>query len=52
MDSGPCEADMTKYYYNTATGRCEAFSYGGCQGNENNFESLEECNSHCNGNWD
>ena len=32
------------------SGVCEEFIYGGCGGNENNFETLEECNQQCNPN--
>lgn len=46
-DTGPCRAMKTRYYYNPKTGSCETFAYGGCQGNKNNFESLNDCQSKC-----
>ena len=47
MDEGPCKALREKFYFNIDTGSCESFDYGGCQGNGNNFESLEECEEMC-----
>ncbi|XP_065108272.1 tissue factor pathway inhibitor a isoform X3 [Paramisgurnus dabryanus] len=44
---GPCKAIMDRFYFDIDTGRCEAFEYGGCQGNANNFETLEECEKMC-----
>ncbi|XP_041039911.1 tissue factor pathway inhibitor 2-like [Carcharodon carcharias] len=46
-DPGPCKASSRRYYYNKYTQQCEKFIYGGCRGNENNFESVRECISHC-----
>lgn len=37
-----------KYYYDTNAKRCLPFNYGGCRGNENNFESSEKCEKICN----
>ena len=34
---GPCRARFPRYFYNSATGDCEKFFYGGCRGNANNF---------------
>eukprot|EP00105_Crassostrea_gigas_P010783 XP_011426176.1 PREDICTED: WAP four-disulfide core domain protein 6B [Crassostrea gigas] len=45
--SGPCEALIPRYYYNSSTRRCEQFSYGGCCGNANNFETLAACTNTC-----
>ncbi|XP_054928568.1 uncharacterized protein [Dermacentor andersoni] len=45
--TGPCEAYMTKYYYNTTTATCESFTYGGCLGNQNKFHSAEQCEETC-----
>merc|ERR1712150_286026 len=47
QDSGPCKALFTRYYFNTGSGKCESFTYGGCQGNENNFLTLQECEVAC-----
>lgn len=44
---GPCRAAVPRWYYNKETSRCTSFTYGGCQGNGNNFETLEQCQSIC-----
>ncbi|CDW57127.1 Kunitz BPTI domain containing protein [Trichuris trichiura] len=46
-ETGPCMASFIRFYYNKETKKCETFTYGGCQGNENNFETLEECEAKC-----
>uniref|UniRef100_A0A670Z3U2 BPTI/Kunitz inhibitor domain-containing protein n=1 Tax=Pseudonaja textilis TaxID=8673 RepID=A0A670Z3U2_PSETE len=38
---------LIRFYFNTATGNCEGFFYGGCGGNENNFVTLAECRYTC-----
>src|SRR5690606_41018756 len=35
--------------FSTEKGQCVPFVYGGCGGNENNFESLEDCEAVCGG---
>ncbi|XP_004547981.2 tissue factor pathway inhibitor 2 [Maylandia zebra] len=47
VDEGPCRGNIQRYYYNTITQRCEDFEYGGCQGNDNNFKSFQECHKTC-----
>ncbi|XP_014354260.1 tissue factor pathway inhibitor 2 isoform X2 [Latimeria chalumnae] len=47
QDEGPCRALFLRYYYNTYTRTCETFYYGGCEGNNNNFASLEDCEKSC-----
>jgi len=46
-DTGPCDAAITRYWFNVDTGRCEAFTYGGCEGNDNNYETRAECEDDC-----
>ncbi|KAI8778653.1 hemolymph trypsin inhibitor B [Biomphalaria glabrata] len=46
---GPCEAAIPKWYFDLNQHKCLQFTYGGCQGNENRFETLEECTKHCPG---
>jgi len=44
---GPCEADIPAWTFDKVTKICEKFSYGGCEGNENNFRSKSECEKTC-----
>ena len=48
-DEGICTGYVPRFYFNKELGRCELFSYGGCGGNNNNFETEEECAGHCGG---
>uniref|UniRef100_A0A8C9U5S6 BPTI/Kunitz inhibitor domain-containing protein n=1 Tax=Serinus canaria TaxID=9135 RepID=A0A8C9U5S6_SERCA len=47
QEPGVCRGYFTRYFYNKETKLCEAFKYGGCLGNQNNFRSLEECQNTC-----
>lgn len=38
---------LTRYYFNIVTGQCSQFQYSGCDGNQNNFVSLSQCNNFC-----
>lgn len=44
---GPCFDYVEKFYFNTQTGKCENFFFGGCNPNENNFDTLSECQFTC-----
>uniref|UniRef100_G3MLK2 BPTI/Kunitz inhibitor domain-containing protein n=1 Tax=Amblyomma maculatum TaxID=34609 RepID=G3MLK2_AMBMU len=40
---GFCLAYFPSFYYDSSSGTCREFVYGGCQGNQNRFVSNEEC---------
>ena len=46
-DSGPCYAYENRFYFDKEQDKCLPFTYGGCQGNNNNFESMEACETRC-----
>ena len=46
---GPCKANMHRFYYDAASKQCKKFSFGGCGGNGNNFETKEQCDARCAG---
>lgn len=46
-DPGICRGLITRYFYNNQSKQCEQFKYGGCLGNQNNFETLDACRSTC-----
>ncbi|XP_061589403.1 protein AMBP isoform X2 [Cololabis saira] len=46
-DTGPCFGIKPRYFYNSSSMSCELFTYGGCLGNQNNFESERECLQRC-----
>ncbi|KAI6187724.1 hypothetical protein M3Y98_00275600 [Aphelenchoides besseyi] len=44
---GDCTSSVRRYWYNAATRQCEMFQYTGCQGNDNNFDQLLDCQQKC-----
>jgi len=46
-DEGPCDSIVPRWFHNVATGACEEFIWGGCEGNANNFETHAECEDAC-----
>lgn len=44
---GMCRAIEMKWSYNPDTAACEEFTYGGCGGTANNFNSEKECKKTC-----
>ncbi|WP_437908686.1 BPTI/Kunitz domain-containing protein [Sorangium sp. So ce327] len=49
QETGPCDAAIPSYWHDPATGECVPFTYGGCEGNANRFESLAACLETCQG---
>ncbi|KAL7630403.1 UNVERIFIED_CONTAM: hypothetical protein RMT77_019434 [Armadillidium vulgare] len=47
IERGPCQDSIIKYGFDTENGKCVEFIYGGCYGNANNFETIEDCVSEC-----
>ncbi|XP_062267716.1 papilin b, proteoglycan-like sulfated glycoprotein isoform X2 [Platichthys flesus] len=46
-DEGTCDTWMVRFYHDSGSGKCTEFWYGSCQGNANNFVSLEACQREC-----
>jgi len=44
---GICTGDYERFYYDSTYKQCVSFSYGGCLGNANKFESKLECDQAC-----
>lgn len=47
--SGNCNAYFERWFHDSYTGLCRSFIYGGCGGNENNYETFAECQKACPG---
>ncbi|KAF5293262.1 hypothetical protein FQR65_LT11002 [Abscondita terminalis] len=52
VDKGQCidpisSRNLTRFYFNVKTNKCEMFSYSGCQGNHNNFHTEDICHAIC-----
>ncbi|KAK6102220.1 Kunitz/Bovine pancreatic trypsin inhibitor domain family protein [Brugia pahangi] len=45
---GNCKENIRRYWYDAVNHACQIFNYTGCQGNDNNFETLLECQNTCN----
>ena len=46
-EPGPCRGSFLSYFFNSKSGQCEKFIYGGCGGNENRFSLLKDCLETC-----
>ncbi|XP_008505181.1 eppin-like isoform X5 [Equus przewalskii] len=46
-ETGPCLGLFQRWWYDKKYDTCSTFIYGGCQGNNNNFQSKAVCQNIC-----
>lgn len=44
---GSCNEQHARWYFEQEHKKCTPFYYTGCEGNDNNYRSLEECEQQC-----
>lgn len=44
---GNCQDYVQRFYYDVEDAECRAFLYGGCGANDNNFPTMDDCQSRC-----
>lgn len=49
VETGTCRDTQTMWYYDPYKQKCFRFNYGGCEGNENRFDSQDKCKTTCTG---
>ncbi|XP_031834060.1 spondin-1 isoform X2 [Nomia melanderi] len=42
-----CKGNILRAYFDKQAGRCRLFSYSGCDGNRNNFQTEQDCKNVC-----
>lgn len=47
MKAGNCSQQVTKWFYDKKSKYCRQFDFTGCNGNENRFETREQCTELC-----
>ncbi|XP_043224017.1 uncharacterized protein LOC122382571 isoform X1 [Amphibalanus amphitrite] len=45
--SGACGQSLVRWRFDRDAGKCTSFIYSGCDGNANNFHTLDECRAVC-----
>jgi len=46
-ETGSCNAAFARFYFDPGNSQCREFTWGGCGGNANNFETREACEAAC-----
>jgi len=46
-EAGSCSDYEVRYSYVSSLRSCQPFYYGGCEGNDNRFETADECEAEC-----
>uniref|UniRef100_A0A1I7YI99 Kunitz/Bovine pancreatic trypsin inhibitor domain protein n=1 Tax=Steinernema glaseri TaxID=37863 RepID=A0A1I7YI99_9BILA len=46
-ERGPCDRYELRFHYDSNLKECKYFFFGGCEGNANNFEHVEDCEKAC-----
>ncbi|XP_078582341.1 kielin/chordin-like protein isoform X2 [Branchiostoma floridae x Branchiostoma japonicum] len=44
---GECKRSIPRFFYNLYDQKCQPFVFSGCNGNGNNFKTLQDCQSRC-----
>lgn len=47
VESGPCNGNFERWYFDKEDENCKPFRYGGCKGNKNSFVSEQACKYQC-----
>lgn len=47
VERGSCNGNLQRYFFNSTSGQCTQFTFGGCGGNRNNFMTEEYCQQRC-----
>jgi len=47
VDVGQCDDNVLAWYFDHSSEQCRNFTYSGCGGNDNRYETEEKCVSQC-----